>query len=164
MTTNPDDWTKELEADLARLASDMWGTQQRLAEKGFRVEGGNKSPSGWRLTGTIATRAAIRVQSDGTAEGQMPVLACWWYKPVVSIRLAGQGSYSDLTGISCTPLRIPHGAPVKSTSRLTVLFRPGRSLAGRSGREARSGRRLGRQAIGARPDNPTSFQGVAARA
>jgi hypothetical protein len=26
MASKPDDWTKELEADLATLASDMWGT------------------------------------------------------------------------------------------------------------------------------------------
>ena len=45
-----------------------------------------------------------------TAEGQRPVLACWWYRPVVSIRLAGRRSYSDLTGISCSPLRIHTGA------------------------------------------------------
>ena len=55
MATNPNAWTKELEADLAALASDMWGTQKRLEEKGFRVDSGNKMPSGWCLTATIAT-------------------------------------------------------------------------------------------------------------
>ena len=67
MATNLDDWTKQLEADLAALASDMWGTQQRLMEKGFRVDGGNKSHSGWWLTAVDqGTSRSIRVQSDGT--------------------------------------------------------------------------------------------------
>ena len=47
MTNKPDDRTKELEE---RLAADMRGMQQRPAEKGFRVDGGNKSPSGRWLT------------------------------------------------------------------------------------------------------------------
>jgi hypothetical protein len=38
ITIISDDWTKELEADLSLLASDMWGTQKRLEEKGFRVD------------------------------------------------------------------------------------------------------------------------------
>ena len=50
MATNANDWAKELEADLAPLASDMWRTQQRLSENGFRVDGGNKSPTEWWLT------------------------------------------------------------------------------------------------------------------
>jgi hypothetical protein len=67
MTTNPDDWTKELETDLAALASDMWGTQQRLSAKGFMVDGGNKSHSGWWLTANNRnTGRSIKVQSDGT--------------------------------------------------------------------------------------------------
>ena len=67
MATNPDGWTEGLEADLAALASDMWGTQQRLMEKGFRVEGGNKSHSGWWLTAADrGTSRRIGVQSDGT--------------------------------------------------------------------------------------------------
>jgi hypothetical protein len=75
MAANPGDWTKELEADLAALASDMWGTQQRLSEKGFRVDGGNKSHSGWWLTAINRdTSRSIKVQSDGinvvvTSEG-----------------------------------------------------------------------------------------------
>jgi hypothetical protein len=55
MAANLDDLTKELEADLAPLASDMWATQKRLEEKGFRVDSGNKMPSGWWLTATIVT-------------------------------------------------------------------------------------------------------------
>ena len=44
--TNPDA-TKELETELAPLASDMWGTQKRLEEKGFRVdEATNRLPAG----------------------------------------------------------------------------------------------------------------------
>jgi hypothetical protein len=68
MATNPDDWTKQLEADLATLASDMWATQNRLEEKGFRVDGGNKSPTGWWLTANNRTMSpgSIKVQSDGT--------------------------------------------------------------------------------------------------
>jgi hypothetical protein len=67
MATNPDDWTKELEADLAALASDMWGSQQRLSEKGFTVDGGNKMPTGWWLTANNRnTSRSIKVQSDGT--------------------------------------------------------------------------------------------------
>jgi hypothetical protein len=67
MATNPDDWTKELEADLAALASDMWGTQQRLLEKSFRIDSGNKSHSAWWLTAMDrGTSRSIKVQSDGT--------------------------------------------------------------------------------------------------
>jgi hypothetical protein len=44
MATNLDDWVKELEAELATLSSNMWATQRRLEEMGFRVDSGNKSP------------------------------------------------------------------------------------------------------------------------
>jgi hypothetical protein len=43
MATNQEEWPKELEAELASLASDMWATQKRLEEKGFRVDSGNKA-------------------------------------------------------------------------------------------------------------------------
>jgi hypothetical protein len=68
MATNPDDWTKELEEELATLALDMWATQKRLEEKGFRVDGGNKTPSGWWLTAynRNISPSSIKVQSDGT--------------------------------------------------------------------------------------------------
>jgi hypothetical protein len=67
ITIISDDWTKELEADLSLLASDMWGTQKRLEEKGFRVDRGNKSPTGWWLTASNRnTGHSIKVQSDGT--------------------------------------------------------------------------------------------------
>jgi hypothetical protein len=39
-------WTKELEVELATLASDMWATQTRLEQKGFGVDSGNKTPRG----------------------------------------------------------------------------------------------------------------------
>jgi hypothetical protein len=66
-TTNPDDSTKGLEAELAPLGSDMWGTQKRLEEKGFRVNRGNKSATGWWLTANNRnTGRSIKVQSDGT--------------------------------------------------------------------------------------------------
>jgi hypothetical protein len=63
--TNQDEGTKELEAGLAPLASDMWGTQKRLEEKGFRVDRGNKSATGWWLTANNRNRSSIKVQSDG---------------------------------------------------------------------------------------------------
>jgi len=68
MSANTDDWMKELEAELGALASDMWATQKRLEEKGFRVDGGNKAPGGWWLTAMNRNIANgnIRVQSDGT--------------------------------------------------------------------------------------------------
>jgi hypothetical protein len=67
MATNSDEWTKELEADLAPLASNMWGAQKRLEEKGFRVDRGNKSPTGWWLTASNRNFGrSIKVQSDGT--------------------------------------------------------------------------------------------------
>ena len=68
MATNPDAWTKELEADLAALASDMWGTQKRLEEKGFRVDSGNKMPSRWWLTANNRNMSpgSIKVKSDGS--------------------------------------------------------------------------------------------------
>jgi hypothetical protein len=66
-TTNSDDSSKGLEAELAPLASDMWGTQKRLEEKGFRVNRGNKSATGWWLTANNRnTGRSIKVQSDGT--------------------------------------------------------------------------------------------------
>jgi hypothetical protein len=64
--THEGDWTKGLEAELAPLASDMWGTQKRLEEKGFRVDRGNKSATGWWLTANNRnTSRSIKVQSDG---------------------------------------------------------------------------------------------------
>jgi hypothetical protein len=65
-TTDQDDGAKVLEAELAPLASDMWGTQKRLEEKGFRVDRGNKSATGWWLTANNRnTSRSIKVQSDG---------------------------------------------------------------------------------------------------
>ncbi len=68
MAANLDDWTKELEAELAPLAADMWGTQKRLEEKGFRVDSGNKMPNGWWLTANNRnmSQGSIKVKSDGT--------------------------------------------------------------------------------------------------
>ena len=68
MTQDLNEWTKELEADLTTLASDMWGTQKRLEEKGFRVDSGNKMPNGWWLTANNRNMnpGNIKVQSDGT--------------------------------------------------------------------------------------------------
>jgi hypothetical protein len=67
VATMEDDGTKVLEAELAPLASDMWETQKRLEEKGYRVDRGNKSATGWWLTAnTRNTSRSIKVQSDGT--------------------------------------------------------------------------------------------------
>ena len=68
MTDNPGQWTKELESELSPLASDMWATQKRLEEKGFRIDGGNKTSSGWWLTANNRSikGGSIKVQSDGT--------------------------------------------------------------------------------------------------
>ena len=41
-----DEWAKELEAALAPVAADMWATQKRLEERGFRIDGGNKITDG----------------------------------------------------------------------------------------------------------------------
>jgi hypothetical protein len=66
--TSHDDSTKSLEVALAPLASDMWGTQRRLEEKGFRVNRGNKSATGswWLTANNRNTGRSIKVQSDGT--------------------------------------------------------------------------------------------------
>ena len=76
MAANADDWLKQLETELASLASDMWATQKRLEEKGFRVDGGNKASTGWWLTANNRNFRpnGIKVQSNGnkisvTAEG-----------------------------------------------------------------------------------------------
>jgi hypothetical protein len=68
MATNLNDWTKELEEELATLAPDMWATQKKLEEKGFRVDGGNKTSAGWWLTANNRniSHGSIKVQSDGT--------------------------------------------------------------------------------------------------
>jgi len=65
---NVDERTKQLAAELAPLASDMWGTERRLEQEGYRVDGGNKSPTGWWLTANNKniTPGGIRVRSDGT--------------------------------------------------------------------------------------------------
>jgi len=66
-TTNTDDSSKSLDAEFVPLASDMWGTQKRLEEKGFRVNRGNKSSTGWWLTANNRnTGRSVKVQSDGT--------------------------------------------------------------------------------------------------
>jgi hypothetical protein len=68
MPTMSGDWTKELEAELSPLASDMWGTQRRLEEKGFRIDGGNKAPTGWWLTAInrSISNGSVKVTSDGS--------------------------------------------------------------------------------------------------
>jgi hypothetical protein len=67
MATDLDDWTRELEVELAVLAFDMWATQKRLEEKGFRLDSGNKTPTGWWLKANNRnmSHGNIKVQSDG---------------------------------------------------------------------------------------------------
>jgi hypothetical protein len=64
---NLDEWTKELEAELAPLAPDMWATQKRLEGKGFRIDSGNKTSVGWWLMANSpnVSNGSIKVQSDG---------------------------------------------------------------------------------------------------
>jgi hypothetical protein len=66
--TNQHDSPKSLEVELAPFAADMWGTQKRLEEKGFRVNRGNKSATGWwwLTANNRNTGLSIKVQSDGT--------------------------------------------------------------------------------------------------
>lgn len=68
MATHLQEWTKELEGELAPLASDMWAMQKRLEEKGFTIDFGNKMPSGWWLTANNRnlSHSSIKVQSDGS--------------------------------------------------------------------------------------------------
>ena len=68
MAASLDDQVKELEVELATVRTDMWAAQKRLEEKGFRIDGGNKSPTGWWLTANNRNMSPgnIRVQSDGT--------------------------------------------------------------------------------------------------
>jgi hypothetical protein len=68
MAASLDDRVKELEVELATLATDMWAAQKRLEEKGFRIDRGNKSSTGWWLTASNRNMnpGNIRVQSDGS--------------------------------------------------------------------------------------------------
>ncbi len=68
MATDLDEATKQIAGDLGAFAADMWAAQKRLEEKGFRVDGGNKTLTGWWLTASnrSAGPGGIKVQSDGT--------------------------------------------------------------------------------------------------
>jgi hypothetical protein len=68
MGNNLDQWTKDLEAELATLALDMWATQKRLEGKGFRIDSANKTSGGWWLTANNPnmSHGSIKVESDGT--------------------------------------------------------------------------------------------------
>ena len=50
------------------LSPDMWATQKRLEEKGFRVDSGSTIPNGWWLTANNRnmSHGSIKVQSDGS--------------------------------------------------------------------------------------------------
>jgi hypothetical protein len=52
MATNVEEWTRELAAELAPFAPDMWTPQKRLEGKGFRWIAATKclAGGGWRLT------------------------------------------------------------------------------------------------------------------
>jgi hypothetical protein len=68
MAQDPDEWIEELEMELATLASDMRATQQRLEQRGFKVDSGNKTSAGWWLTANNRNTSygGVKVQSDGT--------------------------------------------------------------------------------------------------
>jgi len=69
MAKDVDEWAREFEVKLAKLAPDMQATQALLEQEGFRVDSGNKSSTGWYLTAydvNNKNRGSIKVQSDGT--------------------------------------------------------------------------------------------------
>ena len=69
MAEDVDEWAKEFEAKLAKLAPDMQATQALLERDGFRVDSGNKSFTGWYLTAydnENMNRGSVKVESDGT--------------------------------------------------------------------------------------------------
>jgi hypothetical protein len=73
MAINLNDWTKELEVELTMLAFDMWATQKRLEEKGFRVASGNKTPTGWCLKDGVSPSTIDRVNAEyGNREHRTP--------------------------------------------------------------------------------------------
>jgi hypothetical protein len=61
------DWAKKFELKLNQLSPDMSAATALLAQEGFRVDGGNKSATGWFLTAhdNSQRRGNIRLQSDG---------------------------------------------------------------------------------------------------
>jgi len=85
MAKDVDEWAREFEVKLAKLAPDKrprslrclegcagkghQATQALLEQEGFRVDSGNKSSTGWYLTAydvNNKNRGSIKVQSDGT--------------------------------------------------------------------------------------------------
>jgi hypothetical protein len=62
------DWAKKFELKLNQLSPDMSAAGALLAQEGFRVDGGNKSATGWFLTAHDSSqrRGNIKLQSDGT--------------------------------------------------------------------------------------------------
>ena len=68
MARDVSEWAKEFEAKLAGLAPDIQATEALLEQEGFRVDSGNKSSSGWRLTAynKAMRQESIKVQSDGS--------------------------------------------------------------------------------------------------
>jgi hypothetical protein len=69
MAEDVNEWAKQFEAKLAKLAPDMQATQALLEQEGFRVDSGNKSFTGWYLTAydnENMNRGSVKVQSDGT--------------------------------------------------------------------------------------------------
>jgi hypothetical protein len=68
MAEDVDEWAKEFEVKLAKLAPDMQATQALLEQEGFRVDSGNKSFTGWYLTAydENMNRGSVKVESDGT--------------------------------------------------------------------------------------------------
>jgi hypothetical protein len=62
------EWAKKFELRLNQLSPDMWAASALLQQEGFRVDGGNKSATGWFLTAHDKNQryGSIKLQSDGT--------------------------------------------------------------------------------------------------
>jgi len=62
------EWVKKIELKLNQLSPDMSAASALLEQDGFRVDGGNKSTTGWFLTAHDSNqrRGSIKLQSDGT--------------------------------------------------------------------------------------------------
>jgi hypothetical protein len=62
------EWAKKFELRLNQLSPDMWAASALLEQEGFRVDGGNKSATGWFLTAHDKNQrhGSIKLQSDGT--------------------------------------------------------------------------------------------------
>jgi hypothetical protein len=64
---NSTEWAKKFELRLNQLSPDMWAASALLEQEGFRLDSGNKSATGWFLTGhdTNQRRGSVKLQSNG---------------------------------------------------------------------------------------------------